>query len=125
MSPSDSTAALTGRRILIVDDEMLLAMALEDGLTALGCVTVIAPRVAKALQLIAAESFDGAMLDVNVAGEPIYPIAQELSRRGIPFVFVTGYDAARLRIEYRDRPILRKPFGMEALAQIAGSAFGQ
>ena len=73
--------------------------------------------------MLLAMALEGAMLDVNVAGEPVYPVAQQLSRRGIPFVFVTGYDAARLPADYRDRPILRKPFGMEALTRIVESAF--
>lgn len=108
--------------ILVVEDEMLLAMLFEDVLTDLGYRTIMAARVAKALQLAATASIDGAILDVNVAGETVYPVAEELSRRGVPFVFATGYGAPGLRADYQNRPILSRPFRTEALKRILAAA---
>ena len=108
--------SLAGRRILIVEDEMIVAMMLEDMLTELRCEVVKAARVAKALDLAATAQLDGAILDVNVAGEPVYPVAQELQKRGIPFIFSTGYGASGLASDYRDCPTLSKPFQEEDLA---------
>ncbi len=79
--------SIAGMRILIVEDEMMVAMMLEDMLTDLGCEVVKAARVAKAVHLIATTAIDGAILDVNVAGEAVYPVAHELQSRGIPFIF--------------------------------------
>ena len=92
-------------RILLVEDEMLVAMNIEDMLLALGHeVAGIAGRLAQEGQ------FDVAMLDVNLAGESSFPIADVLRDRGIPFVFATGYGADGLAAEYRTAPLLQKPF---------------
>jgi DNA-binding response OmpR family regulator len=88
---------------------------LEDALTTLGCSAAKAADIAGAAQLLATATFDGAILDVNVAGEKVYPIALELSRRGIPFFFVTGYVHAAVPAEHRDRPLLKKPFRVRDL----------
>ena len=117
------TATLSGLRILLLEDELLLAMMLDDALTALGCVVSKTPRVSEALRLAATDAIDGAVLDVNVAGEESYPVADELSRCGIPFVFVTGYGAGSLRSDHRDRPTLQKPFGPADLERVATAAF--
>ena len=101
---------LSQRRILVVEDEMMLMMMLEDILAELGCAVVPAGRVAKALTLAANEELDGAILDVNVAGERVYPVAEVLNRRGIPFVFSTGYGGETLPVEYSNRPLLGKPY---------------
>ena len=114
--------SLIGMRILIVEDEMVVAIMLEDILTDLGCKVVRAGRVAKALQLVATSGIDGAILDVNVAGEPVYPVARELRRRGVPFVFSSGYGYDGVSPEYRDRPTLSKPFRQEELAPLLTDA---
>jgi CheY-like chemotaxis protein len=103
-------AVLAGRRILIVEDEMLIALALADMVTALGCTSVLAARVGKAVALAMTQPFDGAILDMNLAGEAGYPIADELAKRDIPFVIATGYDAEGIEAGYRDRPMLPKPY---------------
>ncbi|MDZ4759657.1 MAG: response regulator [Alphaproteobacteria bacterium] len=104
---------MTGRslRILVVEDEMMIAFFIEDCLDALGH-TIVGPasRVANALQLVATESFDLALLDINVAGEEIYPVAHELKSRGIPFVFLSGYGSRGLSGEWVGSPMLPKPF---------------
>jgi CheY-like chemotaxis protein len=108
--------------ILIVEDEMIVAMVLEDMLAELGCDVLKAARVAKAIHLICTSAIDGAILDVNVAGDEVYPVAHELQERGIPFIFSSGYGAGGLPTEYRDRPTLSKPFLREELAPILVSA---
>lgn len=107
-------------RVLVVEDEPLIAMALEDTLTDLGY-EVVGPALSlkEALRLSRHEDIDGAILDVNVAGEKVFPVADILATRSIPFVFVTGYGGAGLRECDRGRPILQKPYQLDALDKIA------
>src|SRR6516225_2290712 len=110
------TAELEGARILVVEDEFLVAMLLEDVLEAAGCVVAgPIPRIADALAAVDRETYDAAVLDVNLAGERIDPVADALSRRNIPFMFVTGYSAAAVPGGFAERPRLRKPFRMADL----------
>jgi CheY-like chemotaxis protein len=110
---------LAGRRVLVVEDEMLILMTIEDMLADLGCESVTAAAtVDKGLALIDAQSFDVAMLDVNLNGNKSYPVADALAARGIPFVFSTGYSDHSLKDGYPDRPVLRKPFQQKELAAI-------
>jgi CheY-like chemotaxis protein len=96
---------------LIVEDEALVAMLVQDAVEELGFRTVgPAARVAQALQLIGDRGADAALLDVNLAGEKVYPVADVLASRNIPFVFLTGYGEAELPSRFRDRPTIRKPF---------------
>jgi DNA-binding response OmpR family regulator len=112
-----------GLSILVAEDEMMLAMMFEDLLSALGCAVVKAARVAQAARLAATEKLDGAILDVNLAGEAIYPVAEQLRRRGIPFAFITGYGAGGLRADYRDWPMLAKPFHQHDLRRLVAEMF--
>jgi len=99
------------RRVLVVEDELLVAALLQDMLTDLGCAVVgPAARVAEALALIDAEAIDAAVLDVNLNQELSYPIADALVARGIPFLFSTGYGADRIPEGYRGHTILQKPY---------------
>jgi CheY-like chemotaxis protein len=102
---------LSGRRILVVEDEMMVLMMIEDTLADLGCETVTAAAtVDGALALIETQVFDAAMLDMNLNGSKSYPVADALAARDVPFVFSTGYSGHDMRDGYRDRPMLRKPF---------------
>ncbi|MDE2229342.1 MAG: response regulator [Alphaproteobacteria bacterium] len=114
----------TGLRVLVVEDEMLIAMLFEEFLRRLGC-RIIGPigRVAKAIPLAKLEPLDAAILDVNVAREEVFPVACELARRAIPFLFVSGYGADRLPKEWCKRPLLQKPFNSEALERSMSMAF--
>jgi CheY-like chemotaxis protein len=104
-------------RILIVEDEMLVAMNIEDMLEELGHEVVgIAGRLGTALALARDEAFDVAMLDVNLAGDRSFPVADLLIARGIPFLFATGYGLDGIDEKYRDRPVLQKPFRAAELA---------
>jgi len=110
---------LTNRRVLVVEDEMLVLMMIEDMLADLGCESVsTAATVDQALALIDAHVFDAAMLDMNLKGSKSHPVADALAARGVPFVFSTGYSAHAMREGYRDRPMLKKPFQHEELAAI-------
>jgi CheY-like chemotaxis protein len=109
---------LNGLRILVVEDEAAISLLLEDMLLDFGC-EVIGPaaRLSAALEAVEREPIDLAILDVNVAGEPIYPVAEALVQRRIPFVFSTGYGSAGIKDAFRDRPVLQKPFAQHDLKQ--------
>ncbi|HZH11196.1 MAG TPA: response regulator [Microvirga sp.] len=113
-----SDGELNGLRILVVEDEAAISLLLEDMLLDFGC-EVIGPaaRLSAALDAVSKEQVDLAILDVNVAGEPIYPVAEALAQRSIPFVFSTGYGSAGIRDSFRDRPVLQKPFAQHDLKQ--------
>ena len=122
-----TTGLLDGYRVLIVEDEALVSMLLEDMLADHGCeVAGTASRIGQALDLLADPDvvFGAAILDVNLGGEPIFPVAEALAARGAPFVFATGYGAGGLPEHWRDRPTLQKPFSHgdvgRALAQATG-----
>jgi CheY-like chemotaxis protein len=103
---------LSGRRILVVEDEMMVLMMIEDILADLGCESVTAAAtIEQAITLINAQVFDAAMLDMNLSGSKSHAIADALAARGVPFIFSTGYSAHDMREGYRDRPVLMKPFG--------------
>ena len=107
---------LQGIRVLVVEDEAAISMLLEDMLLDFGC-DVVGPaaRLATALEMAGSESFDVAILDVNVAGEPIYPVAEAIASRDLPLVFSTGYGGAGIREPFRDRPVVQKPFSQSDL----------
>ncbi len=113
---------LSGRRVLLVEDEALISMLGEDILSDAGCEVVIAMRLAEALALAAAEDLHLAILDVNLGNEASYPVAEVLTRRQIPFIFATGYGAAGLREGFADRVILQKPYDPRSLISAAVSA---
>lgn len=97
---------------------MLVAMNIEDMLLELGHeVAGIASRLDAALALAKEAAFDMALLDVNLAGEPSFPIAAALRERHLPFLFATGYGLKGISDEYKTSPVLQKPFSMAALGQ--------
>jgi CheY-like chemotaxis protein len=110
---------LSGRRILVVEDEMLIVMMIESMLTDLGCDSVTAAAtVAQAVALIEGQVFDAAMLDVNLNGTNSRPVADALAARGVPFFFSTGNGGHHTMDGYGDQAILRKPFMHDDLAAI-------
>ena len=119
MPASEQGRRASGLRVLLVEDENLVALLLEDMLAELGH-TVVGPvaRLDKALEIAQLEAFDVAILDVNISGEKAYPIAEALAARGIPFVFSTGYGKQSLRAPYSDRPALQKPFERHDLQRL-------
>jgi DNA-binding response OmpR family regulator len=111
-------------RVLVVEDEMLLAMQMEDTLADFGC-DVVGPvaRIADGVELAGSERLDGAILDINVSGADVFPIARQLAERGIPFIFVSGYASTNLPPEWSGRPTLQKPFYPQDLARRMAEAF--
>lgn len=101
----------TGQRALIVEDEMFVAMLLEDMLHELGYkVAGMASRVATALPLVETLDFEFAILDVNLAGEMSFPVADMLASKGVPYLFSTGYGRQGIVEAHAGRPVLGKPF---------------
>lgn len=109
---------LAGKRVLVVEDELLVAMLVEDMLADAGCV-VIGPfaRLPAALAAARIEGVDVALLDVNIAGEMVFPVAHVLEERGIPFLFVTGYGQAVLPLNRPHWTACAKPFQPQHLAE--------
>ena len=103
--------ALKGARVLVLEDEAILAFALEDMLLELGC-EVVGPamRLADALSLVEKDPLDAAVLDVNIAGDRSYCVAEILERRGIPFIFATGYGSGGVEVKRPDVRVLAKPY---------------
>jgi CheY-like chemotaxis protein len=116
------TGPLQGRKVLVVEDEFLVASLLQDMLESAGCIVAgPIPRVPEALEAADCGDYDLAVLDINVGGDRIYPVADALSRRHVPFVFVTGYASGALPEQYAGRPRLCKPFRMaELLRALSG-----
>ena len=109
---------LAGRRLLIVEDEALVAMMLEDMLAGLGCVVVdVAGSVSRGLAAVedAAADLDAAVLDVNLGAEKVYPVAERLAAGGAPFIFATAYGVAGIAPDFARIPALAKPFSAAAL----------
>jgi DNA-binding response OmpR family regulator len=105
-----------GRRILVLEDEWLIANTLAEQLIALGCEVVgPASTVASALQLIADGRLDAALLDVALGKDMSFPVATALRRLGVPFAFLTGYVDVDLPVDFRDELIISKPVGDLAL----------
>jgi DNA-binding response OmpR family regulator len=101
----------SGVRVLVVEDEGAIAMMIEDALEQLGCeLAASVARVAQACEIAAKADIDIALLDVNVAGELVFPVAQILRERKIPFLFSTGYGPSGLPAEFANDGVLRKPF---------------
>jgi CheY-like chemotaxis protein len=99
------------RRVLIVEDEVLISMLIEDALADLGIeVAGVASTLEEALTHAEAGNFDCAILDLHIKGKDIFPVAEALAARGVPFVFATGYGQRGVPEKYRERPVLQKPF---------------
>src|ERR1700745_3062983 len=97
-------AALERVRVLVVEDEYLVAVLIEQILESAGCIVMVPlPRLRDALDAVDQDDYDAAVLDVNLAGERINPVADALSERDVPFMFVTGYWANALPREYAER----------------------
>ena len=116
-----SGGPMAGKRILVVEDEVIVAMLLEDILADAGA-TVVGPaaRVARALEILGSEEVDAALLDLNLAGEVTTLVAEELRRRAIPFAFATGYGAAGLPDGFSGHAVLQKPFQEHDLHRVLG-----
>ena len=108
--------------VFLVEDEVMIRMMVADMLEELGySVAAEAGEINEAIRLAQSAHFDLAILDVNVNGKVISPVASVIEARNRPFIFATGYGAQGLPEEYRDRPALQKPFQLETLAKMISS----
>lgn len=122
---SSSEPALHGLTVLVVEDETIVSLLVESMLADLGCGDVwYASGVQDALTLLNERTPDAAVLDVNLAGEPAYPIASRLAAADVPFVFATGYGASGIHEDWTGRPVVQKPFQCEALGSALAQALG-
>ncbi len=121
MSPDIKSVA--GKRVLVVEDELMIRMLLEGMLEDLGhSVAAEAGTLDEAVALATQGEFDVALLDVNLNGQPITPVVEILVERGLPFVFASGYGQRGVPDAYRANPTLQKPFQVEALAAALAAA---
>ena len=112
MSDNDKT------RILIVEDEIIVAMFMEDMLAEYGYqVAGVASRLEEAMARAEAPDFAVAVLDVHLNGKDVFPLADRLAEQGLPFVFATGYGARGIPERHAGRPVLQKPFLPDDLAR--------
>ena len=120
---SQSGASLANRRILVAEDEALIAIGIESMLQGFGC-EVVGPvsEVREILQVVDAEQVDGALLDVNLRGRQVFEVLPELIRRKIPVMLTSGYDDATLfPPAFRDLPRISKPFDEATLRRMCAA----
>lgn len=120
------TQPLNGRRVLVVEDESLVAMLLQTILEDMGCTPVGPASNIDDGEAMARDTtdLDAALLDVNVAGRQVFPVAEALRARGVPFVFSTGYGEGGLPDEWRGNPTIQKPFTESAVRDALMKAMG-
>lgn len=116
-------ATLDGLKVLVVEDETIVAMLLEQMLEELNCqVAGVAGQVAAATEMARSVDADVAILDMNLAGQKVDPVARALAERNVPFVFASGYGEDGLTAEWRGRPVLPKPFRLDQLREALEAA---
>jgi CheY-like chemotaxis protein len=109
----------SGGSVFLVEDEVMIRMMVADMLGELGySIAAEAGEINEAIRLAQSAEFDLAILDVNVNGKVISPVADLITARNRPFIFATGYGSSGLPAEYRDRPALQKPFQIETLGRM-------
>ncbi len=120
MNSTESGSGVTSKgKVLVVEDEIMIRMLLEDMLSDLGyTVAGAVGRIDEAVSMAKAGEFDLAILDVNLNGQTVSPVAEILAERGLPFVFATGYGERGLPERFHDRPTLQKPFQQDNLSRI-------
>ncbi len=121
-----ATTTLAGYRILVVEDDMMIALFIEETLQSLGCV-VVGPvgKLHVALRLATDEPLDAAILDVTIRGGQTFPVAEQLMSRGIPFLFASGYGDWALPQAFRDQARLTKPFTARELETRVQALYSQ
>ncbi len=118
--------AFTSRRVLVVEDEAMIALLIEDMLIDLGC-AVVGPAhgLAEGLALARGSAgVDAALLDVNLNGQSVFELADELRAKGVPMIFSTGYGDLALRDVDKGAPVIHKPFRAHELARALEEALG-
>ena len=115
MNDTGQGRSLKGLRVLVVEDQAPIALQLEDLLAESEC-EIIGPasRIPQALQLLKEKTVDAAVLDLNIAGDLVYPVAEALEKKGLPYFFATAYGLSSLDAPYRTKRVLEKPFSRRA-----------
>jgi CheY-like chemotaxis protein len=126
LPPNHTHLRLMAPRVLVVEDEITVALLIEDMVSELAYeVAAVVPRLETAMGLLDSESFDLALLDVHLNGKTVFPFAAELEARDIPFLFATAYGPRGIPQEFRSHLVLQKPFGpvelRRALMELSGS----
>jgi DNA-binding response OmpR family regulator len=117
--PEQKSALAPGLRVLLVEDEPLIAIDGQAMLLAMGVARVVCTRgVAITLDALQRETFDAAILDLRLDQDSSIPLARRLDDLGVPFGFLTGYQGDAIPEEFKDRPIVAKPFNAEQLQQL-------
>ncbi|HWL03841.1 MAG TPA: response regulator [Xanthobacteraceae bacterium] len=117
--------AASPRRVLLVEDEMMIRLLLEDMLEDLGySIAATAGHVEEGTKLAREAEFDFAILDMNLNGRSVLPVADALAERGLPFLFASGYGEESIPDGHRGRPTLQKPFKQESLEQALEKLLG-
>lgn len=119
MNAQVALSPLDGMRVFVVEDEALVGMLLEDMLEEMGCVVVdLAGTIKQALARLESigDTTDAAILDVNIGGEKVFPVADALANLGIPFLFASGYGPAGVESRFQQHTVLTKPYAESALA---------
>ncbi|WP_235911432.1 response regulator [Croceibacterium soli] len=112
----NGAAALEGKTVLLVEDESLVSMLAEEILMEAGCEVILAMRLDRALEVARSAEIDCALLDVNLGnGATSFPVAQVLSERGVPFIFVSGYGTHGIDGAYANAPVVQKPYRPDLL----------
>lgn len=126
MSSSEAPSAARQIGVFVVEDEVLVALNLEDMLVDLGFrVEASAMRIEQALDIIDRGcAADVAILDVNLAGKPVFPVAERLAKAGMPIIFATGYGRSGLPEQWQASQVLQKPYTMEQIAGCLNTAVG-
>ena len=120
------TGDVAGCRVLVVEDETLIAVLIEDMLAAMEC-EIVGPigKLETAIQTAKESKFDIAVLDITFRGGKVYPVAEDLLARGVPFVLASGYGDWALPASLRDQPRLTKPFTAAELEEQVRLLFGR
>ena len=123
---ADEPLPFSGLTAFVVEDEAIIAFMLEDMLRELGAAEVVqASTIPKALAVLESAKPDIGILDVNVAGTPVYGVAEALKARGVPFAFASGYGRTGLAAEWADCTVIQKPFDLDRLRDGLSACLGR
>jgi CheY-like chemotaxis protein len=122
-TPTEEAPSGPAHNVLVVEDDSWLTAMLEEALEALGCTVVKAASLSEGTALAETADIDAAVLDMNIAGKRVYPVADVLTGRNIPFIFVTGYVNSEMPDRFRARPLLFKPFHLAELQKALDRCF--
>jgi CheY-like chemotaxis protein len=122
--PEGAKPELKGKRILVIEDSPVVGPFTVDMLGELGCeVLGPAPNMASARELMEAGGFDGALVDVHIRGERVFPLCEMLEAKGVPFVFTSGYADWQMPEKWQERPRLQKPYTLDQIEQALRALF--